>query len=669
MPPPARDLASVGLTRRPAPRAARVVARAAAWAAALVVAPSPASAQGTPAIQGSPAAPAPGQSAPAEQGAPATAGQGAPAASAPAGKSAPVAPRSIAHGYSPYERETIASALRALGARLDAAPEGKTIEAIDVVPLEVIEDRDPAPGFLNQLHTTSKRHVIEREVLLPLGAPYQGVLADETARNLRRSPQLSLVIVTAIQGSSRDRVRLLVITKDVWSLRMAFDAGFGPGGLERLLVEPTESNVAGSQQTVLARFSYLPESYTLGASYRVPRLEGRWLAFTADANVIVNRRRGSAEGSYGSASIARPLYSTQTEWSWGASVSWRDEVIRRYVNAKLAGFDAKVTPQVDRIPYEYRGQRYTNTYAITRSFGWADKHDFTVGAEVNRRAYRTDDLSRFDPAAAGEFVATSVPVGDTRAAPFVQYHAYSNDFVRVLDFETLALQEDYRLGHDVWLRAYPVTKALGSSRNFIGAYAAAQYTVRMGDGVARAFVETTTEAEADRLSDASALVGLRIVTPRIGLGRIVFDASALNRYRNYLNRISYLGGDTRLRGYPSSFFAGKDVVVYNLEYRSRPIQILAVQLGLAAFYDVGDAFTGFDHLRPQQSVGTGFRVLFPQVDRIVFRGDLGFPMTRPLPAGVSAVSFFFAFEQAFPVPGVGTVAASGLPSTTGAIGQ
>jgi len=579
------------------------------------------------------------------------------------------APVSIAHEYSPYERETIAAALRSLDAHLDTSPEGKTIERIDVVPLEVIEERDPAPGFLNQLHTTSKRAVIEREVLLSVGAPYRGVLADETARNLRRVPQLSLVIVTALRGSSRDKVRLLVITKDVWSLRMGFDLGYGRGGLERLLVEPTESNVAGSQQTVLARFSYLPESYTLGAAYRVPRLQGRWLTFTADANVIVNRRRGAAEGSYGSVSISRPLYSTQTEWSWGASVSWRDEVLRRYVDAQLAGFDAKATPQKDAIPYEYRGQRYTNTYAITRSFGWATKHDFSFGAEVNRRSYRTDDLSRFDPTAAREFVATAVPVGDTRAAPFVQYRGYSNDFVRVLDFETLGLQEDYRLGHDVWLRLYPVTTALGSSRNFVGAYAAALYTVHFGDGLARAFVESTTEAETDRLSDASIQAGLRIVTPRIGLGRIVFDAAGLNRYRNYLNRISYLGGDTRLRGYPSNFFAGKDVVVYNLEYRSRPIQILAVQLGLAAFYDVGDAFNGFDNLRPQQSVGGGFRVLFPQVDRIVFRGDFGFPMTRPLPAGVSSMSFFFAFEQAFSVPSVGTVAASGLPSTTGALGQ
>jgi hypothetical protein len=61
----------------------------------------------------------------------------------------------------------------------------------------------------------------------------------------------------------------------------------------------------------------------------------------------------------------------------------------------------------------------------------------------------------------------------------------------------------------------------------------------------------------------------------------------LNRYRNYLNRQTFLGGDGRLRGYPSSYFVGKDIIAYNFEFRSRPLEILSCQLGTAAFYDVG----------------------------------------------------------------------------------
>ena len=146
-----------------------------------------------------------------------------------------------------------------------------------------------------------------------------------------------------------------------------------------------------------------------------------------------------------------------------------------------------------------------------------------------------------------------------------------------------------------------------------------------------------------------------MVTPRLGFGRIVFDAGALNRYRNYLNRQSVLGGDGRLRGYPSSAAFGKNLVVYNLEFRSRPVEIFACQLGGAAFIDVGDAANGFDKLHMRQSAGFGFRILFPQLDRVVFRGDIGFPLgdrseSAANPLKLAPFTIAVAFEQAFSMP-------------------
>jgi hypothetical protein len=98
---------------------------------------------------------------------------------------------------------------------------------------------------------------------------------------------------------------------------------------------------------------------------------------------------------------------------------------------------------------------------------------------------------------------------------------------------------------------------------------------------------------------------------------------------------------------------GKDVIAYNLEFRSRPLEILSCQLGAAAFYDVGHVANGWSRLHPRQSIGVGFRVLFPQLDRIVFRGDIGFPLARPLDRDVPPFTVSIAFEQAFPVPSIG----------------
>jgi hypothetical protein len=102
-------------------------------------------------------------------------------------------------------------------------------------------------------------------------------------------------------------------------------------------------------------------------------------------------------------------------------------------------------------------------------------------------------------------------------------------------------------------------------------------------------------------------------------------------------------------------------VVSNLEFRTQPVLLLhTLELGGDLFYDVGAAAFGFTNLHPKQSVGFGLRALFPQLDREVFRVDVGFPVGYGATlAGVAPWSFFIAFQQAFTVP---TLTAAALPS-------
>jgi hypothetical protein len=150
---------------------------------------------------------------------------------------------------------------------------------------------------------------------------------------------------------------------------------------------------------------------------------------------------------------------------------------------------------------------------------------------------------------------------------------------------------------------------------------------------------------------------MHLVTPTIGsIGRIVLGATLLYRWRNYLNIQEYLGGGDRLRGYPTDFFLGKDFIAYNAEFRSRPIEILSCQLAAVGFFDAGDAFKGWSTLEPFQSVGVGLRALFPQLDRGVFRADLGFPIERPINSAtglpIAPFAFLLSFGQALNVPSV-----------------
>jgi hypothetical protein len=563
-------------------------------------------------------------------------------------------PLSRAH-LSGYEQTSLDNALARVKGTIDPSPEGKIVESIEIVPFEVFEKRDFIPeiflGFVNWFHVTSKPYVIEREVLQKPGQRYDQALVDETERNLRNTRQVSLVLTSPLVGSAPDRVKLLVITKDIWSLRFNQDWRVAGGKLEHYLAEPAEENFLGTHQTLSARFEWTVGTLSFGGRYVIPRIAGSWINADVAGGVIVNRKSGATEGSYGELVYGQPLYSTKAAWAWSSDIKWRGERVRRYVGSRLRRFDSKLTPEVDNLPFVYESDTLSGRFDVTRSFGTTIKNDFKIGIGASRNVFRAHDNSAFGPVASADFAAHAVPVSDTQIGPFFQVRSHANRYITVLDFETLGLQENFINGHDAYLKVAPITTALGSSRNFVSVYAAAAYSVPLGDGLAKAYVELTNELTTSGVPDGSIDVGTRIASPRTPIGRLHFDARVLNRYANYLNERSAVGGDTRPRGYPSGAFIGKDVVAASLEFRSRAAQILSCQLAGAAFFDTGDAFDGFVKMRLKQSAGFGVRILFPQLDRVVMRVDWGFPLTRGVvPTGGFPGDIVFTFRQAFAVP-------------------
>jgi hypothetical protein len=571
---------------------------------------------------------------------------------------------------SAYEASKITYALEQLHGTIDPAAEGKILEGVDIVRLEVIEEDDPAPRFLNVFHSTTREPALRREVLLRVGDHYLQYRVDETVRSLRQFQQLSLVLAVPLRGSAPDRVRILVVTKDVWSIRAQFDLKLGPGGIDVLRIEPTERNIAGTLDSALTRFELLPNTLTFGAGYIIPRLANRRIFLIAEGNVVVNRDSGNAEGSYGRVGASSPQVSADERVLWGVGTGWNSTYTRRYVNARLATFDAPSTPEDDRIPDQFHTRAITTAAAVVRSFGVAHKLDATLGAELNVRQYVGLDPNRYAPSVVADYQAKRVPTSDDRAAPYVQIRAYESRFLRIHDFDLLALQEDYRIGYDGWVRAYPVARALGSSRNFFGIQAAAQYVWPIKSGFARVTTEVQTELQTEGVPTLTLAGNVAFVSPTFFLGRFVIDAFGIARPQNYLNLRSSIGGEGRLRGYPSAGFLGENTVAYNAELRTRPIEILSCQIGGTLFFDVGDAFDG-SNFQPKSSTGFGIRTLFPQLDRNVFRADVAFPLVRG--DAQSPVGFYVAFEQAFPPRSV-TAPSSGAAQAIispegGALGQ
>lgn len=571
-------------------------------------------------------------------------------------------PTQLGARYSRYEQDSIDRALARLGASVEQSPEGKTLEDVQVMPLDVFEKRDFMPNFVlglvNWFHVTSRPYVIEREVLVAKGQPFRQALVDETARNLRGLEQLSVVLCVPLRGSTPDKVKLLVITKDVWSLRLNSDYLVAGGKLQYLLLQPSEQNFLGSHQSLLANFILDPATYTFGGRYIVPRVAGSRIQLDASASAILDRSTGKVEGGYGTFLYGQPLYSTQTRWAWDGKISIRNDIRRRFIGGELATFPAGVEGGV---PYKYRRDLVSGHFEVVRSFGSEVKNDVMVGFGASRNVYRApSELAAATPEVQKAFVTQVMPVSDTQIGPYFELHSHINRYLTLLDFNTLGLQEDFIAGHDAYLRLTPVSTALNSSRSFLGVYASLAYTIPIGDGLARAFVESHNELTSSGVPDGSIELGVRLASPRTPAGRLHFDARFLDRYANYLNAKSTLGGDTRPRGYASSAFQGKDFVAASLEFRSRAAQILGCQLAGAAFLDTGDAFDGFADMKLKQSAGLGLRVLFPQLDRVVMRVDLGFPF-QTCPTGkcsyttdvmpkTHAPDVVLTFRQAFGMP-------------------
>ncbi|MGE0326998.1 MAG: hypothetical protein AB7K71_36140 [Polyangiaceae bacterium] len=552
--------------------------------------------------------------------------------------------------YSELESYTIQRELDSLKqagepAAVEPNPEGKRIESLRIVPLEVFDEQDPVPDFVNELHTTSRDHVIRRELLFHVGDIYHAELIEETERNLRALRQLSVVLVVPLRGSTPDHVRVLVITRDVWSLRLNWNLRFQAGKLEQLLVQPSEENLFGTHRTVSALFALQLDRYIAGATYVNPRVGDSRIQAAVIANVIFNRDSGEAEGSYGGFSYGQPLYSTRTEWAWATTVVWRREIVRRYVGGELSSLDTGFGV----LPYAYSSDQLAGEYSITRSFGRQNKLDLTLGAEARRSDYGVPDGSRYDARARRVFLEEEVPQSDMRISPFVGLEAYSNRYLRTLNFETLALQEDLQLGHRALLKVYPASTSVGSSRDLLGVHSVLGYTWPLGDGLFRLLGSSRIEAARLGKSDAEVEGGVRIASPRFGAGRLVYDGVVTNRFQDYLNLRYSLGGNTRPRGYPSFAFIGRDRIASSLEFRSRSVQLFGAELGSVLFYDAGDAFNSFDDVSLNHAVGLGLRGLFPMFDRIVFRLDWGFPVGNPRYATLPG-NFVLTFKQAFPLP-------------------
>ncbi len=611
------------------------------------------------------------------------------------------APEEVQHpfGLSDYEWRLVERTMARHGLEALSQQEatGRPIEAIIVEPEGVFTPEDLFPDALNMFHATSLPSVIRREVLFEEGDPYDPELAAQSERNLRGPPVLAVALVLPMRGQSPGSVRLLVVTKDIWSLRTNFNFQVVGGVLDFLSVSLSENNIAGAHKFAALTMLLQPATIRLGESYLDPRLLGSRLQLSESFSVPLNLDTGEAEGFTALLNLQRPLFSLKEQWGWEVQLIAHTAIGRSFLGGQLRGVNVPEeppplalpiaglgagllrdpvdlllglgpgpldrftppTPGVVVMPFIFRERIFEAQASLTRSFGLKVKHDASIGYEigVRRFAFGQDEAQRdsFAAAQVARFEGALLPRSERVGAVFTAWRVFTPDFVQMRNFETLALPEDFRFGPSLELTARHADPLLGSEARFETFSASYTHRWRLGGAqnpsrdadVLILNLSASTRLQSADFIDNALRASLRNYTPVWLFGRLVWEGVALHRIDDQSNSLTSVGGDSGLRGFEIGQFLGRSVLTSNLEWRTMPWELYTLQLGLVAFHDVAGIAEAEDlsDLRLFQSVGIGGRLLNPISNRIVIRADWGLGLDGP-GAGLPG-RFSFGFEQAF----------------------
>ncbi len=529
-----------------------------------------------------------------------------------------------------YERGALNHALKARGLVIEDSPDGKLLDRIVVVNLDVFGKAEGALRFLNFLHVTTRERVIRREVLLRPGDLWNSDIILETQRRLKDPLFTSLVVVVPVKSAKVARVDLLVVTRDIWSLRMNSAFEYLQGSLIGLQLSVAENNIFGLRKHGAFVFDMTQGSFTLGPQYVDKFLVGTRLQLTTRFNAIFSRETREFEGTSSGTSLAYPLWSFRQKWGGDVSVTHSNFISRSFFGADLETVDLDNTPEEEALPRVFSVRSLKVTSRVRRSYGRDIKQNLSLGHSLS--VFRPDFIEGFEASESEReaFADQVFPRSERISALFARYRLFTPKFVMYRNLSSFDLAEDVRLGPDISVGVSLALKPIGSENSFYKPDISASYVLDWdGDGFVRAASRASSRIQAGEFIDNFSRSSVKVATPRVANAfRVVAKADLGLRLRERGNGRFRLGGSNGLRGYLISEFTGQKQLLTNVEVRSMPLRILFARAGGLLFWDMGHAANRLEELRMKHSVGFGLRALVPQLQPIVFRFDWAFPLQK-----------------------------------------
>ncbi|HKE13635.1 MAG TPA: hypothetical protein VKB80_02135, partial [Kofleriaceae bacterium] len=434
-------------------------------------------------------------------------------------------------------------------------------------------------------------------------------------------------------GGADQEVDLLVVTRDIWSLRMNSNYEVQEGTLSKLSLSLSENNLFGLRKQIAMVFNMDLGKYSIGPRYIDPNIAGTHLTLETHVDAVFNRYTSDLEGSQSATSFNYPLWSLSREWGAGIDISHFDAVRRSFLGAELRRYQ---TADGMMVPWEYDERDLEVTSNVVRQLGSSVKHRFAIGHKLSVQRPEVRDNFPGDDAAREEFERQVLPRSERSSAVFARYNLFVPTYAVFRNISSFDLAEDQRLGPDLGVEVGSALEALGSEVDFLYGSVTAGWTMALGrDGLVRVVGSASARRQDGELIDMLRSASIVAASPSFLGMRLAGRATWSGLFDDTANRYFTIGGDDGLRGYAINQFVGYGPdavrVQTNLELRTTAVPILFTRVGALLFWDTGhaaDCYRGCPGaLSLHQDVGGGLRVLVPQLQPYVFRFDWALPLT------------------------------------------
>ena len=572
---------------------------------------------------------------------------------------------------SSLERASVSRALVARGYELEPEPWGKLIRRVHVYNEDVFAEKSRLLQFFNRFHYTTRERVTRYELVIREGEVWDQARVDETARRLRDPMFTSVIAVVPVRSGEPGTVDMLVVTRDIWSLRLntqySFQTSRERSKLTGLALSLSENNFFGTRTVVAAAVTMDQSVVAAGPLIIDKNVLGKYVELRARFDTILNRDdllngNWNREGTQSTISIQRSLWRLASEWGAGATFGHRNAIIRsfagfdvRQIHCPIGGrcsrqYDPATTPADELLPSIYYIKRMgVSAYAVRQFDGAGLKHQVTIGHSLDSARPRL--LASFPGTEEQRqpFIDEVLPRSEVTSAPYISYGFFDPDFRKLRNVSTYDLIEDARLGPALDLTFGVGRRELGSTYDFSRASAGASWGFPWcRDGLWRVSAGIGLRHLGGEFIDNTASGTLRLVSPTYWFARVVAQATVATRWNDTQNAFFTIGSDDGLRGFAVDEYNGQRLARGNVELRTLPRALWMFRYGGVLFYDVGGAADRVSEIRINQDVGLGLRVLVPQTSRELFRFDLAFPLNDG-PGGTRAgiPRFIAGFQSEF----------------------